>query len=88
MAATGVTTSLLALVGRSFLQPYYLGVWPIVEAIIIAWAIQFPSRDLLIYFVLPLRGRNLIYATLGGTLLFALLNGPPHVSCPISSPRV
>ena len=28
---------------------------------------------MLLYFVMPLGGRNLIYATLGGTLLFALL---------------
>jgi hypothetical protein len=28
-----------------------------------------------VYFVLPLRGRNLIYATIGGTVLFALLGG-------------
>ena len=45
------------------------------SALIIAWATYFPGRDIFVYFVLPLAGRNLIYATLGGTLLFALLSG-------------
>ena len=30
---------------------------------------------MLVYFVIPLGGRNLIYATIGGTLVFALLSG-------------
>ena len=35
----------------------------------------YPHKDILLYFVVPLRGRNLIYATVGGTVLFALLRG-------------
>ncbi len=53
----------------------FVGAWPAVSALIIAWATAFPTRNLLLYFVLPLSGRNLIYATLGGTLIFALLGG-------------
>jgi len=75
--ATGVATSLLALVVPGFIQPAYAGPWPLVDALIIAWATHYPYRDLYVYFVLPLRGRNLIYATLGGTLLFGLLYGLP-----------
>lgn len=74
-AATGLTTSLLALVIPGLVQPFYIGPWPIVDALIIAWATHFPYRDLYVYFVLPLRGRNLIYATLAGTLLLGLLYG-------------
>lgn len=76
-ALTGALTSLLARIGGAFVQPAYLGLWPVIDALIIAWAIQFPYRDLYVYFVLPLRGQNLIYATLGGTLLFGLLYGLP-----------
>jgi hypothetical protein len=46
-----------------------------VTALMIACATLNPQRDVFVYFVLPLRGRNLILATLGGTLLFALLDG-------------
>lgn len=74
-AASGALTSLLALAFPALGTIPYRGPWPIVSALIIAWATCFPGRDIYIYFVLPLRGRNLIYATLGGTLLFALLSG-------------
>ena len=72
-AAAGVTCLVaLALPG---LRAYaFLGAWPVVSALIIAWACLFPTRNLLLYFVIPMGGRNLIYATLGGTLLFALLS--------------
>lgn len=74
-AATGVATCLVALALPALRTSFFLGMWPVVTALIIAWATYFPSRDVFVYFVLPLRGQNLIYATLGGTLLFALLGG-------------
>lgn len=73
-AAAGVTC-LVALAWPSLRARPFLGAWPVVSALIIAWACAFPTRNLLLYFVVPLHGRNLIYATLGGTLLFALLGG-------------
>jgi membrane associated rhomboid family serine protease len=74
-AASGALTCLLALAFPALRTIPYRGPWPIVSALILAWATCFPGRDIYVYFVLPLRGRNLIYATLGGTLLFALLSG-------------
>ncbi len=67
----------------------FLGAWPVVSALIIAWACAFPTRNILLYFVVPLSGLNLIYATLGGTLLFALLGGfagfVPHFAAELLS---
>jgi membrane associated rhomboid family serine protease len=74
-AAAALATCLLAFAWPGLRPLGFLGPWPVVSALIIAWAIYFPSRDIFVYFVLPLRGRNLVYATLGGTLLFALLGG-------------
>ena len=75
-AATATLTCLVArLVWPALLRADYVGMWPVVSALIIAWATLHPHRDVFVYFVLPLRGRNLILATLGGTLLFALLDG-------------
>jgi membrane associated rhomboid family serine protease len=74
-AAAGGVTCLLALPLRQLMGLMFVGAWPIISALIIAWAIAFPTRSIFVYFVLPLQGRNLIYATLGGTLLFALLSG-------------
>lgn len=74
-AAAAAVTSTLSLVWPTlYLQPF-VGAWPVVSGLIIAWACAFPTRNILLYFVVPLSGKNLIYATLGGTLLFALLGG-------------
>ena len=77
-AAAGLVTCLVARAYPPMRSGPYLGMWPTMSALIIAWATYFPSRDILVYLVLPLRGQNLIYATLGGTLLFALLGGFPR----------
>jgi membrane associated rhomboid family serine protease len=73
--AAGVGTCLVALVWPALLAAPFVGPWAVVDAVIIAWAVSFPTRDIFLYFVVPLHGRNLVYATLGGTLLFALLGG-------------
>ena len=74
-AAAAAVTCLLALVWSPLGGLVAVGAWPVISALIIAWAIAYPTRDIFVYFVLPLHGRNLIYATLAGTLLFALLSG-------------
>lgn len=73
--AVGGAVSLLAIpwVG---LRPYaYLSSWPLAQAIVIAWAVQFPYRQILVYFLFPLGGRNLVYLNVGATALFALFYG-------------
>lgn len=53
----------------------YLGTWPLQEATIILWASFYPSRQLLMYFVLPLGGRMLVLLTIAMTVLFSLFYG-------------
>ena len=72
---TGAVTTLLGLASPSVRQTAFLTIWPLAEAFIIAWATLFPTRQMLVYFVLPLGGRNLILFTVGCTLVFALLVG-------------
>lgn len=74
-AATGAVTSILALLFTGLLGFLFLGMWPLVDALIIAWGLLFPGRQILIYFVIPVQGRTLVYVTVGGTVLFALLYG-------------
>jgi membrane associated rhomboid family serine protease len=69
----GALTVLVGLVWTEVRVMPYVTMWPIMEALIIAWATWFPSRQILVYFVLPLSGRNLVLVTIGGTLIFALL---------------
>jgi membrane associated rhomboid family serine protease len=72
---TGLVVCLLALLFSPFLQIPHIGPWALVDGMIVTWALLYPHRDVFVYFVLPLRGRSLIYATVGGTVLFALLRG-------------
>jgi len=70
-----VVTTLLSLVWPPLGATVYLGQWPVTTALLVAWAIQFPHRQMLAYLVLPIGGDKLIYLTLGGTLLFAIYFG-------------
>jgi len=72
---TGVVVCLVSLVWPGLGIIGFLGPWPLVDGLIVAWAILHPHRDIFVYFVLPLRGRNLIYATVAGTVLYALFAG-------------
>lgn len=74
-AVTGAATSILALAWSGIRGFPFLGMWPLVDALIIAWGLLFPGRQILIYFVIPVQGRTLVYVTIGGTVLFSLLNG-------------
>jgi len=53
------------------------GLWPMNEAMIIAWAALFRDRQILMFFALPASGRNLIALTIGITVVMAALYGFP-----------
>jgi len=76
LAATLV--SFLSLLWPPIARMAYIGPVAPVSGLVVVWARLFPHRDILAYFVLPLRGRTLIYVTIGGTVLFALLGGVVH----------
>jgi hypothetical protein len=43
--------------------------------LIVAWALLFPNRTILFMLMLPMAGRNLLYMTVGMTVLFAIMHG-------------
>ena len=71
-AAAAFVTTLLSLVIPGLSMGGWLGAWPILSAMVIAWASIFPERQILLMFALPISGRTLLYITIGGTLLYAL----------------
>jgi len=76
--ASGALFCLVAFgLGGVLTSPRFSGgsTWALVDALIIAWATQFPHQDIFVYFILPLRGRNLIYFTVGLTIVFSLFGG-------------
>ncbi len=72
----GLATSLVGrFLWHGIADQFYLGTWPITEALVIAWAMTYPDRKIMFYFVVPMGGRTLIYVTLGGTILYAIFEG-------------
>jgi hypothetical protein len=74
-AAALLTTLLSPILGRTVRDYPYFGTWVLIDILVVAWATLFPSRQILLYFVLPVGGRVLVYLTVGITLLFGLLYG-------------
>jgi hypothetical protein len=60
-----------ALVPRAF---PWLGAWPVVAGLTVAWGLLHPDRQILFNLVLPVTGRALVWVTVGGTLLFILFS--------------
>jgi membrane associated rhomboid family serine protease len=73
----GLGTTILALAFDSAREPH-VGAWPVVNALIVAWAMLFPDRQVNIWGVLPVTGRTLALLVLGGTVLAAVMTGKLH----------
>jgi len=71
----GVGTCLAALALPGAWEMPQLGGMVLIDAIVIAWARQFPDSPVQVYFVLLLHGRALVTFTVAVTLLFAVYFG-------------
>jgi membrane associated rhomboid family serine protease len=72
--AAALATTLLGLAWPPLLRGYWTGSWPVISALIVAWAMIFPERQILFMLALPVSGRALLWLTLGGTLLYAVFS--------------
>ena len=74
-----VVGALTCLIGRFVWRDVALiphqGLWPMEEAMIIAWASLFRDRQILVMLVLPMAGRNLIALTVAITVVMGALYG-------------
>jgi membrane associated rhomboid family serine protease len=70
-----ITTGIGLLLGPPASVFPYVTSWPLAEAMTIAWATLYPDRQIMAYFVVPMSGKNLIYFTVGLTLLFGIFKG-------------
>lgn len=74
--AAAVATCLIGwLAWPALLGQAWTGSWIVILALIVAWAMIFPERQILYMMVLPITGRALLWITLGGTLLYAVFLG-------------
>ena len=53
----------------------HVGAWPVVNALLVSWAMLYPERQVNLYGVLPLTGRSMALLVTAGTALFALFGG-------------
>lgn len=73
-AGAGVGTTLLSFVFEGASAPH-LGAWPVVNALIVAWAMLFPDRQVNLWGILPVTGKTLALLVVFGTLLAAVMSG-------------
>lgn len=76
LGAAGVGATLLALLSSDAWHLDRLGGWAVCDALVIAWARQYPRSILVLYGLVELHGRRLVTVTLAITGVFAIYLGP------------
>ena len=74
-AVAGVLASLLALAWPGLGAYRFSGFWVALNALVVAWGLNHPFRQILLFFAVPVSGKALVWITVGGTVLFALFTG-------------
>jgi membrane associated rhomboid family serine protease len=74
-AVSAAVTTLLSLAWPGLRAGFWTGLWPAADALVVAWALLFPFRQILLFFALPVSGKALLWITVGGTVLYALFAG-------------
>jgi membrane associated rhomboid family serine protease len=75
LGGAALATTLFALISGDAWRMCRGGGWAVSDALVIAWARQFPDADVVLYGLLRLRGRDLIMVTVGITVVYALFSG-------------
>lgn len=74
-AVAAVVACLLALAWPRLEASIFSGFWVALDALIVAWGLSYPFRQILLFFAVPVSGQALVWITVGGTVLFALFTG-------------
>jgi membrane associated rhomboid family serine protease len=74
-AVAGVLASLLSLAWPGLEAYRFAGFWVALDALVVAWGLNHPFRQILLFFAVPVSGKALVWITVGGTALFALFTG-------------
>jgi membrane associated rhomboid family serine protease len=70
-----VATTIVAWIWPPLRDLTHLGMWPVVNAFIVSWAMLYPDRQVNIWGVLPITGRTAAWLVLGGTILYGIAGG-------------
>ncbi len=74
--AGGVAAAICGLISEHAWHSSRVGGWAISDALVIAWARQYPRATLQLYGLLTLSGRQLVGFTIGVTVLYAIATSP------------
>lgn len=72
----GILAALLALAWPGLGAYRFTGFWVALGALVVAWGLLHPFRQILLFFAVPVSGQALVWITLGGTVFFALFALP------------
>jgi len=75
VAAAAITCALARFALPVLLAGAWTGPWVPITALIVAWSMIFPERQILFMLALPVSGRALLWLTIGGTVLWAAFSG-------------
>jgi hypothetical protein len=70
----GVVTTAVGAVWGGAAVPH-VGAWPVMNALLVAWAMRVPDAQVNIWGVIPVTARTLALGVVGGTVLYALFAG-------------
>jgi membrane associated rhomboid family serine protease len=83
-ASAAAVTCLVGLVWQEVALIPQAGSWPVLDALLVAWGLTHPDREMRVWGLFRLTGRQLVWITLIGTLLYALFRGlagyVPHMA--------
>jgi membrane associated rhomboid family serine protease len=68
----GAALATLLLGALLHVQVAYIGVWPLLDAMVLLWALRNPEQQVLLMFVVPVTGRVMGYITVGIPAVMAL----------------
>jgi len=75
-AVAGILAAFLALAWPGLGAYRFTGFWVALGALVVAWGLLHPFRQILLFFAVPVSGQALVWITLGGTVFFALFALP------------
>ncbi len=75
VAGSGALTSLLAWLWPAVMAFPYSGAWPALTGLLIGWASLVPEGTIFLSFLLPVRGRQVVYGSVGIAILYGIFYG-------------
>ncbi len=83
-------TVVLSFFWPALAEARFLGPFPIIAAMIVAFGLTFPDREIRLFFVLPVKGIHLVWISVGITVLSIIFSGAlapfvPHIIAIASS---